>query len=50
MNDAEITADIRIPQVRALEFFVLFVRQVCHGALKLGDDSPNGKIACRQDT
>ena len=38
MYHAEIPANITVPQVRTLEFLILFLCEIGHGPLEFGDD------------
>lgn len=49
MDYAKVPPDIKISQVRPLEFLVLFFGQVCHGALEFRDDHPRRQGAGRKD-
>jgi len=50
MNDTEIPADIRVSEVRPLQFLILLLCQVRHGTLELGNDATRGEIAGSKDT
>ena len=45
MYDAKVAANVRIPEIRALEFLVLLIGEVGHRALELGDDGAGLEIS-----
>jgi hypothetical protein len=50
MYDTEVSADVGISEIRALQLLVLLVGEVSHRSLELCDDGARGQIACSQNT
>jgi hypothetical protein len=49
MDDAEVTSDVGVPEIRSFELSVLLVCEVGHGPLEFCDDRAWSKVARSED-